>query len=212
MKMRGDTTLKELLSETDYDKVREYFASKNTALPFSTLETFKPILALATVQENSMACETMAVMEQVIMQEAMTNKKKIKGLETMAYQAGVLDSIPYKLQAEQLVSYINNMEKTREMDQELQEMMDAYRTQDLAKLEQLMMKTDMGISNFTELLLFRRNRNWVEKLKTLLPAQQLLIAVGAGHLPGDEGVISLLRKAGYTLTPIENTVAKSREI
>lgn len=212
MKMRGDTTLKELLSDTDYEKVKEYFESKNSPLPFSTLETFKPILALSTVQENSMECEKMAVMEQVIMQEAMTAKKKIKGLETMAYQAGVLDSIPYKIQAEQLVSYIDNLEKNSEKDKELEEMMTAYRTQDLAKLEQLMMKTDMGISNFTELLLFRRNRNWVEKLKTLLPQKQLLIAVGAGHLPGDEGVINLLRKAGYTLTPLENSVTSTREI
>lgn len=212
MKMRGDTTLKELLSDTDYEKVKEYFESKNSPLPFTTLETFKPILALSTVQENSMQCETMAVMEQVIMKEAMLSKKKIKGLETMAYQAGVLDSIPYKIQAEQLVSYIDNLEKNREQDKELEEMMDAYRTQDLDKLEQLMMKTDMGISNFTELLLFRRNRNWVEKLKTLLPGKQLLIAVGAGHLPGDEGVIKLLRKAGYTLTPLENTVTGTREI
>lgn len=212
MKMRGDTTLKDLLSENDYEKVKEYFESKNSMLPFSTLETFKPILALSTVQENSMQCETMAMMEQVIMEEAKKGSKKIRGLETMAYQAGVLDSIPYKLQAEQLVSYIDNISKNGDDDKELEEMMSAYMSQDLHKLEQLMMKTDMGVGNFTEILLFNRNRNWVAKLKDLLPEKTLLIAVGAGHLPGDQGVINLLRKAGYTVTPIENKLGKMREI
>jgi len=212
MKMKGDTTLKDLLSDNDYEKVKDYFAAKGSMLPFSTLETFKPILALSTVQESSMQCENMAMMEQVIMEEAKKGNKKIRGLETMAYQAGVLDSIPYKLQAEQLVSYIDNISKNSNDDKELEEMMAAYMSQDLKKLEELMIKTDMGIGNFTDILLYNRNRNWVAKLKDLLPEKTLLIAVGAGHLPGDKGVINLLRKAGYTLTPIENKLNKAKEI
>lgn len=212
MKMKGDTTLKDLLSETDYAKVKDYFESKSSMLPFATLETFKPILALSTVQENSMECESMAMMEQVIMTEAKKTDKKIRGLETMSYQAGVLDSIPYKLQAEQLVSYIDNLNKNSSEDKELNEMMSAYMSQDLGKLEDLMKKTDMGIGNFTEVLLYNRNRNWVKKLKDLMPEKTLLIAVGAGHLPGDQGVINLLRKAGYTVTPIENKLGNIKEI
>lgn len=212
MKMRGDTTLRELLSDTDYEKVKKYFESKNSMMPFSMLEKFKPILALSTVQENSMECEKMEMMEMVIMEEAKNSGKKIKGLETMSYQAGVLDSIPYKIQADQLVSYIDDLKKNRNQDKELEEMMAAYLGQDLKKLEELMIKTDMGVGNFTEILLFKRNRNWVAKLHDLLPQKALLIAVGAGHLPGDKGVISLLRKAGYKVTPMENRISKAREI
>ncbi|MBL7739982.1 MAG: TraB/GumN family protein [Chitinophagaceae bacterium] len=212
MKMKGDTTLKDLLSEADYEKVKGYFEGKSSMLPFSTLETFKPILALSTVQEKSMQCENMAMMEAVIMGEAKKSDKKIKGMETMAYQAGVLDSIPYKLQAEQLVSYIDNIGKNSDEDKELNEMMSAYMSQDLQRLEDLMKKTDMGIGNFTEVLLYNRNRNWVAKMKDILPGKTLLIAVGAGHLPGDQGVISLLRKAGYVLTPLENKINRSKEI
>jgi uncharacterized protein YbaP (TraB family) len=211
MKMKGDTTLQDLLSEKDYGKVKAYFESKGSMLPFSMLETFKPILALSTLQENSMSCSSMAMMEQVIMEEAKESHKKIKGLETMAYQAGVLDSIPYKVQAEQLVSYIDNINKNKDGDVELDEMMKAYKSQDLKKLEELILKTDMGIANFTDVLLFNRNRNWVAKLKTILPGKTLLIAVGAGHLPGQQGVIELLRKAGYTVTPLENKAIKARE-
>jgi uncharacterized protein YbaP (TraB family) len=161
-----------------------------------------------------MECETTAMMEQVIMQEAKQNNKKVKGLETMAYQAGVLDSIPYKLQAEQLVSYIDEVVRNKDKtgNTELDEMMKAYKSQDLEKLEALMMKTDMGVGNFTEVLLYNRNRNWVVKLKELMPQKSLLVAVGAGHLPGEKGVINLLRKAGYTITPMENKMSTLKEI
>jgi len=212
MKMKGDTTLQDLLNKEDYEKVKNYFETKGSILPFSMLETYKPILALSTLEESSMACDNTAMMEQVIMQEAKQNDKNIKGLETMAYQAGVLDSIPYKLQAEQLVSYINDINKNKEEDQELNEMMKAYKSQDLGKLEKMMMKTDMGIGNFTEVLLYNRNRNWVAKLKDLMPKKSLLVAVGAGHLPGNKGVINLLRKAGYTVTPLENKTTTVKEI
>jgi uncharacterized protein YbaP (TraB family) len=211
MKMKGDTTLQDLLSKEDYKKVKEYFETKGSLLPFSMLETFKPMLAASTLEESSFPCET-AMMEQVIMQEARQSDKKIKGLETMAYQASVLDSIPYKLQAEQLVAYISNTTQGRSDEQELEKMIRAYKEQDLDKLEELLISTDAGISSFTDVLLYHRNQNWVKKLKGLLPGKSLMIAVGAGHLPGENGVISLLRKEGFTVTPVENKINQKKII
>src|SRR5687767_1020143 len=88
MKMKGDTTLQDLLSEKEYEKVKKYFESRSSMLPFSVLETFKPILAASTLQGSSMKCDKTAMMEQVIMEEAKQYSKKIRGLETMSYQAG----------------------------------------------------------------------------------------------------------------------------
>ena len=146
------------------------------------------------------------------MKEAKQHNKKVKGLETMAYQAGVLDSIPYKLQAEQLVTYIDKSNKGEEDDKEMKDMFEAYKSQDLKKLEALMVETDAGMAGFIDIMLYHRNRNWVNKLKPLLPEKSLLIAVGAGHLPGEKGVINLLRKEGYTVTPVENKIIKTKEI
>jgi uncharacterized protein YbaP (TraB family) len=204
MKMNGDTTLHDLLNDSDYQKVKNYFEDKGSMLPFSMLETFKPMLAASTLEESSLPCDNTTMMEQVIMQEAKQYNKKIKGLETMAYQAGVLDSIPYHLQAEQLLEYINKANQGDHSDKELLEMLAAYKEQDLNKLEKLLISSDAGVSSFTDVLLYHRNENWVKKLKDILPGKSLVIAVGAGHLPGDKGVISLLRKAGYTVTPVEN--------
>ena len=108
MKMTGDTTLQDLLSKEDYEKVKNYFEARQSLLPFSMLETFKPILAASTLEQGDLPCDESSAMEQVIMEAAKENKKTIKGLETMGYQASMLDSIPYKYQAQQLVSYIDN--------------------------------------------------------------------------------------------------------
>jgi uncharacterized protein YbaP (TraB family) len=214
MKMRGDTTLHDLLAEEEYTRVKNYFEEKGAMIPFSMLEKYKPILAASMLESGSLPCDKTAVMEQVIMQQAKENDKKIKGLETMAFQAGILDSIPYKVQAKQLLEYVDEAGKGKEgEDKELSEMWKAYNEQDLKKLEDLMIKGDIGINNYTDLLLYRRNSNWVTKLKTLLPGKSLVVAVGAGHLPGEKGVINLLRKAGYTLTPVDNKrETGSREI
>lgn len=212
MTMLGDTTLKDLLSADDYKIVKEYFEEKGSMLPFSMLETFKPMLAASTLEQGSMPCDNTAMMEQVIMEEAKLSDKKINGLETMAYQAGVLDSIPYKLQAQQLVEYIKNADEENKESKLMKDMFDAYRSQDLKKLEDLMVDADAGMSSFIDIMLYHRNQNWVKKLKDLLPKKALVIAVGAGHLPGEKGMINLLRKEGYKLTPIDNKLVKFKEI
>lgn len=211
LEMKGDTTLAQLLSKKDYLKVKEYFESKSTLLPFSKLETYKPFLAVSTLLESGIECDAVA-MEQIIMNEAKKNGKNIKGLETMVYQMSIFDSIPYKVQAEELVKYIDKMEAGESDNGEFEALVNAYIAQDLKQLEKLTMETDMGIANFTELLLYKRNRNWVKKLKEILPGKSLVIAVGAGHLPGEMGVINLLRKAGYTVTPEENKMMALKEI
>jgi uncharacterized protein YbaP (TraB family) len=180
--------------------------------PFSMLETYKPILAASTLEQASLPCDNTAMMEQVIMEEARQYNKKIKGLETISYQAGVLDSIPYKLQAEQLVKYIESANKGEEVDKTMKDMFKAYNDQDLKKLEELMIDSDAGLARFTDILLYNRNHNWTKKLKTVLPNKSVLVAVGAGHLPGDQGMINLLRKEGYTVTPVDNKITRTKVI
>jgi uncharacterized protein len=147
----------------------------------------------------------------LIMEESKKNGIKIKGMETMEYQMSIFDSIPYGFQAKQLVKMI---EDGKNDETEMKKMTEAYRSQQLDKMEEMTKKEDMGIGNFTDLLLYNRNANWAKKLEELLTDRSLVIAVGAGHLPGDKGVINLLRKAGYKVEPVKNNMVrkKTREI
>ena len=212
MKMRNDTTLADLLDKEDYQRVKKYFEDKGTILPFSVLETYKPLLAASMLMESGSECSSPEAMEEVIMKEAKNYGISVRGLETMSYQMSIFDTIPYKMQALQLVKYVNDAGKGEIDNKEYDKLMRAYKDQDLSKLEELTRSSDMGIANFTDILLYNRNHNWVEKLKMILPEKSVVVAVGAGHLPGDKGVISLLRKAGYTVKPIPNKVRRTNQI
>lgn len=207
MQMRNDTTLGDLLTDREYNIVKKYFENHNSMLPFSMLETYKPLLTAALIAEDqTTGCDKMVAMEQLIMAEAKVNDKKIKGLETMDYQLAIFDKIPYKLQAKQLYNMIVGGDKTD--NDEIKKLTDAYRSQQLEKMEEMTKKEDMGIKNFTNILLYDRNANWAKKLKELLPKYSLVIAVGAGHLPGKKGVINLLRQQGYKVEPVKNDMTK----
>ena len=82
---------------------------------------------------------------------------------------------------------------------------DAYLAQDLDKLLAVMTDATMGGDSEEEMevLIYSRNRSWAEKLKVIMPERACLVCVGAGHLPGEQGLLQLLRNAGYTVEPMQ---------
>ncbi|MBL7730773.1 MAG: TraB/GumN family protein [Chitinophagaceae bacterium] len=208
MKMKNDTTLADLLTKDEYNRIKEYFQEHSTLLPFSVVETYKPMLAASMIMETTMVCDDQVAMEQLIMEEAKSAGKSIEGLETMAYQMSMFDSIPYKVQAKALLKGISSGKDETAADKEFQALLKAYKEQDLEKLGKMISQSEDEMMQYDDLLLNNRNRNWVEKLKKLMPQKSLVVAVGAGHLPGEKGVIALLRLAGYTVTPMENKIGK----
>ena len=211
MNMKGDTTLADLLTKQEYQKVKDYFSENSSMIPFSMLESFKPLLAASMIaeQQSKTGCDNMIAMEQLIMEETKKDDKKIKGLETMDFQLGLFDKIPYKYQAKQLYQMVTNSKDTSDAN-ELAALTNAYRNQQLEKLEEMTKKEDMGIKNFTNILLYDRNAAWAKKLQELMKEKALVVAVGAGHLPGSKGVINLLRQAGYKVEPVKNDMIKKK--
>jgi uncharacterized protein YbaP (TraB family) len=201
MQMKDNKKLSDLLSDKDYAKVKDYFAKHSSMLPFGMLERFKPLLISSLIEEESLACKSTDGMELMIMKEMRLNNKPVKGLETVAFQAGLFDSIPYDRQAKDLVNYVDSVEEYKKMTHDLASI---YKEQDLDMIDSLSRKGDPGMNGYMDLLLYDRNRKWVGALDTLMAGKSLLVAVGAAHLPGDAGVINLLRKRGYTLTPVKN--------
>jgi uncharacterized protein YbaP (TraB family) len=201
MRMNDEQKLSDLLGAADYQKVKGYFAKHNALLPFGMLERFKPLLISSLIEEENMDCKTTDGMELMIMKEAGPYDKTINGLETVEFQAGLFDSIPYKQQARDLVNYIDSADQYKQNDKDLAAI---YKKQDLDQIDSLSRKGDPGMDGYMDLLLYDRNRKWADMLTRLFPGKSLLVAVGAAHLPGDRGVISLLRKKGYKVTPVKN--------
>ena len=163
MKMRNDTTLADLLSTEEYQKVKQYFTENSKLIPFNMLETYKPLLAASMIMEQQVdECDNMISMEQLVMKESKKNGVAIKGMESMEYQMAIFDSIPYSFQAKQLVKMV---EEGNSDGSEMKKITEVYRSQLLDQMEELTKKEDMGISNFADLLLYNRNRDWAKKCK-----------------------------------------------
>jgi uncharacterized protein len=202
LNMSDNKRLSDLLPADDYKKVKDYFTKSKTMLPLAMMERFKPYFITALISESKFPCATKDGMEQVIMKEAKKTKKSINGLETIQYQASVFDSIPYERQAKDLVKMIDSAGNDNN-DSDIK-LLEVYRKQDLNEMMKLTAGED-GIGEYLDLLLYKRNANWVNKMPGLMKEKQTLFAVGAGHLGGEKGVIHLLRKAGYTVRPMKHT-------
>jgi uncharacterized protein YbaP (TraB family) len=122
----------------------------------------------------------------------------VSGLETVEYQMSIFDKIPPKEMAEFIMETVRNPE---EGEKTFQKMVQYYHKQDLENLAKLILESD-ELGSSAEELLDKRNLNWIPKMDALMSSKSCFFAVGAGHLGGPNGVIELLRKKGYEVTPV----------
>ncbi len=80
-------------------------------------------------------------------------------------------------------------------------MIAVYKQNDVEKIYRFI-KDNGGDGDFETALLVTRNKRWIPVIKKATAEKASFFAVGAGHLGGKEGVIALLKKEGYTLTPV----------
>lgn len=200
MYMKDGKKLKDLLSENEYRKLDSIFKA-DTKMSLSFFSRMKPYLVSTLFYTKFMKCSQQSGIDMELASLAREFNKKINGLETLEYQASVFDSIPYETQAKELMKMADSLPK---MGEAFNKMLDVYLSQDLEQIAAMSEETDVAGADFKDLLLINRNKNWVKQLKDLMKENSLFIAVGAGHLSGDYGVISLLRKAGYKVRPLKN--------
>ena len=87
---------------------------------------------------------------------------------------------------------------------------EAYRTGNLDLLDTIN-KVNSTSAAFDEKFLYKRNEIQAASIDSILKTKaSLFVGVGAAHLPGERGVIEMLRKMGYRLRPIKMTERDSR--
>ena len=77
---------------------------------------------------------------------------------------------------------------------------DAYREKDLDLIDTLNMLSSP--KSYNKAMLFDRNEVMSKSMDSIMKTGSLFAAVGAAHLPGKNGMIEMLRRKGYTVTPI----------
>ena len=202
-----DSTISKVFSKEQYDSidnVLKKYSGGQAAL--NMLEPMKPALVSQqlTLLMNLQVIPNfnpMQLLDTYVQGLGVQAGKEIKGFENVDFQLNILFGDPISMQAEDLLETIRKEDKIKNFSVELY---NAYMTQDIEKVYQSMIDPDFGLKAEAEdKMLTNRNKNWVNQLKTILPQQSVFVCVGAGHLPGDKGVLNLLREAGYTITPVK---------
>jgi len=176
------------------------FLLKNYGAGLAQLGILKPFVLSSMVLLKALPCTEIESYETFFTSKAAEADIPLAGLETVEFQVGIFDQIPQDLQLEELGKLVTN----NEFDSELQNMMSAYQSEDIDALDKVMNDSEM-MSDYRSVLLDDRNKSWVPKLEEAMKRNSVFVAVGAGHLGGEFGLIPLLRKAGYSVEPIKQT-------
>ncbi|MGE0210112.1 MAG: TraB/GumN family protein [Parvibaculaceae bacterium] len=158
-------------------------------------------------------CESYRVMrgikrlDDTIIEEARARNLKVHSLENIREQMEAMAAMPLDGQAAQLQALLDP-EMTAEDRQET--LIQLYLRRQIGLIFPLMERAQNGrpqlaevVRHFAETLIVKRNHVMAERAQPLLRAGGVVIAVGAAHLPGPEGLVELLRKAGYKVAPLD---------
>lgn len=139
--------------------------------------------------------------ELYFMDVAYENSLQLGGLETVKDQLNVFDQIKYEDMLVYLTETLENMEASKS---ELEELGPVYASHNLDTLaKHIFASDDMLMTDYKDIFLINRNKNWIPKIEELIKDNQCFIAVGAAHLPFNTGVIQLLKNEGYTVRAIK---------
>jgi uncharacterized protein YbaP (TraB family) len=189
-------TLKDFYTAANYKKLNDY-ASQND-IPLQMLQAFKPFALMSFLYSKVVACSVPSSYEGNITDIAHQQQKEIVGLESVQDQMNAIESMSEDSTAQSVLDMVEHLDSFKV---QYNQMLTLYKTQSLPELYQLILESP-DYKDDLNTLLFDRNAKWIPEIETLAKAQSTFVAVGAGHLWGDKGVIALLRKKGYTVIPV----------
>lgn len=198
MFMPEGTTLKSLMKEGDYQLVAQFFKD-SIGINVDKVQKLKPF-ALSSMTVMKMLNCPIKSYEMTFVEMAKAQKKEVLGLETVEEQMSAIDKMGYEQQADlMLVKMVKNWNTDKNT---FGQMIKDYKSQNLEGLLKDMTSSSTMDVEFEKNLLNDRNKNWVPRIKKVIHEKSTFFAVGAGHLPGENGVINLLRKEGYIVKAV----------
>ncbi|MDQ3100476.1 MAG: TraB/GumN family protein [Bacteroidota bacterium] len=169
----------------------------------------KPFFVLAMLASSSMEKDEELVLDDHLLSKARSQGKRVIGLETVKEQMAAMDAQPVKEQAAMLLDHVKNKGHLGDMEA----MIEAYSMQDLDAIMKITEGTNSMTKAMERSLLIDRNLKMVHRLDSMmLGKEDVFFAVGVAHLPGENGLIELLRSKGYSVEPVMYTATKEEEI
>jgi uncharacterized protein YbaP (TraB family) len=195
----SSTALDEFLPAPTVDSLKKFIATQSSLnLPWMVVKKLQPVFIQQLFMQNLLDCKTEAI-DLYLNKRFVDMKKPVKGLETFEFQLDMMMGIEYKDQVEGLLQYMRQPDQTKE---QFGKLVETYLRGNAEELYALI-NEDKSFVDMEDKFLSERNENWVKIMKENKGKQKYLYAFGAGHLGGKKGVIALLKKEGFKVTPIE---------
>lgn len=196
--MPAGTSLQSLLSAADYIRVKKY-CKKHIGIYALLINKIKPVYISAVVSEDLLKKEEKKPLDLYLQDYAAKLGNEIGGIETFEEQLAVIDLLPIQEQADMLVEQIKHIKEEQIL---MEQMLQFYLHESLDSLEFLVQEDTLS-QEFNAAVLDARNTVMLARMEAQMKRQPTFFAVGAAHLPGEKGLILLLRKAGFTVRPVK---------
>jgi hypothetical protein len=197
MMMKDDLALTDLIEESDYQIVEKYFKD-SLGMPLAALSRMNPTFLGTMTWIDVLNCTPTSYELEIL---KFADGREVLGLEELDEQLSYFDKISLQTQAEYLVASIVDLDRTYD---EINKLNKAYADQDINQLFTSVYEGLKDIEQGEYYLLEVRNEKWIPRIDEMIRDKSSFIAVGAGHLGGEIGVIELLRKQGYSVNPVLN--------
>lgn len=197
-----DKTLGDLVSESDYALIKKTLEGNPAGL---MMDQVKPFFTMGNMATMLLPTDNIVVIDLHFQQLAKSLGKEVGGVETMKEQMAAIDVLTLEEQAEMLVEFCKELEEQKKL---FSDMYEAYLNEDLSELTEIANSEmeDMESKDFEDALLKKRNKVMVKRLVELMKEKTVFFAVGALHLSGEDGLITLFRNLGYTVEPVKKSV------
>lgn len=195
----SDSTLQRLLSPAALDSVCRYVSTFGVdgARTLEALGKMKPAMLDAFLEVRRAGASTDMAMDIALQHRATAMGKDVRALETAEQQVRMLMGTPVAEQLEALMESVRAPEAAQAVSDSL---VAAYRCQDLEAIGRLLAR---GMREaYAERMVYARNRAWAAVLVPEMRCRSVFVAVGAGHLVGPEGLLAMLRSAGFDVSPV----------
>ncbi|RAJ81787.1 hypothetical protein CLV59_10410 [Chitinophaga dinghuensis] len=194
---KPENDLRKAMSASDFQVFSTYIRD-SFHMDATQLIHFKPLVLISLLMVHHMSCPPTGV-EQEFIEMAKAANKPVAGLESLETQLKIFDIIPDSIQMADIIKDIKDPEAARIRDEQTKKY---YASGDVDKIFDYALG-ESSFADYATILLYNRNKNWIPVIADAASKGSTFFAFGAGHLGGEEGVIKLLRKQGYTVEPVK---------
>lgn len=199
-------TIKDYIGKWYYKQIAKALRRIRPGLPDSdTAFTFKPYYYINLVTGDALNCICVAY-EEVLFDMAQHADMQIDGLETKEDRTELLGkSLSFEKMGDELENYMDMLKFG--ILKNYMKSLAFYKAHNITELYRQSAYRPSGINYETKTqagtkYLDKRNVLWVPRMQAAMKKEPCFFAFGCAHMAGDNGVISLLRQQGYTVTPV----------